>query len=750
MSEQAAAAAPGGRSSAAREFFAQLRKGAKAIAMYRHNPSRFADILKPSHGALTTALEPGPLVVRVTAEAFVAEEQEVWQADGGENVPFRFYREGIRQLVLRPGLSEEELGKLVLILLTPTERTGEEILGQLWAASFEHVDYVAVDGFKVDEMSESEVHVEIDKLVDYLAARLRGDSEDTVAFARISAADLDLKLEGIDQLRGGIFDGDGVTESFKGRLQKELARDEREKLPARVVSLLELQLRDGAVDPAGALELLTQLVDGALLYEDFSPVVRSLDALARVAGAPGPGQQQAESLQARLGERLAEDARLRRLGEILKHNPSLDPASVGRYLSAIGAESVPALLDVLETLDQGPIRGPFVEALARLAPQKPELLAGRLENANSASVRDLIAIVVRGNFPDGARYLQAALRNPNPQVKVAVVSELGASPRPEMAHRFVLEASVDKNSAVRAAAFRSMVQLSPGRAAQDLLRLPKLPDWEKRDAAERELIHVCIGQTQRTEALAYLQGLLMQKKNLLNAKKVLEGKLQAIAGLQAMATLHAFKILQGVAADAKEEDEVVAAARKSMYAVKKVLFESTAAARPSSSPGQAVENPGQAAEALFDQFQSAQKESADAAEAEKRRIAEAIQARQAAEAAEAARKEKERQEAMQRPFGLDPAALAALTAQPAKPPPLPPGSRPPTSSTRITETGPGQRVTAVPNTSPRVSAANVPNTSPRIDANGRVLPPPPPSPDAKQVAAGDEIDIDIDLDGEGG
>jgi hypothetical protein len=262
---------------------------------------------------------------------------------------------------------------------------------------------------------------------------------------------------------------------------------------------------------------------------------------------------------------------------------------------------------------------------------------------------------------------------------------------------------------------------------------------------------VCLGQTQREEALFYLQQLMMQKKNLLNGKKVQEGKLQAVAGLQGMATLHAFKILQGVAADAKEDAEVVSAARKAMYAVKKLLFEPAQPQRPKTGSAPSEEATAAAAANLFDQFQAAKKDAADAADAEKQRIAAAIKAREAAEAAEAARREQERQEGLARPFGLDPVALASLAAQPAapaKPPPLP-GQRPATGATRVTETGPGSVSPHVANTQPRVSAGSVPNTSPRIDATGKVLPPAPP-PAAQAVGDEDPLEFDFDVDEEGG
>jgi len=766
-----AAAAASPRVAAAREFFSQLRKGARTIAMYRHNAARFSDIIQPAFEALTAALEPGPLVVRVQAEAFLLEGQEVWSAEGGgENVPFRFYREGVRQLVLRPGMSLEELNKLVLILLTNTERTGEEIVAQLWGASFDHVDYVVVDGFRVGEMSEEQVHVEVDQIVDYLAARLRGDSDDTVSFAKISAADLDLKLEGISQIRGALFDGDAVSPAYKRRIQEELERDEREKLPARLLGLFELQLREGAFEAPVALELLTNLVDAALLHEDLAPVTRMLDALDRVAEVEGPVQQVAREIRAGLGERLGDESRLRRLADVIRQKPGLDLAAASRYVAVVAVETVPILLDVLEALEPGPTRAPFVEALARLAPERPALLEDRLQNASSATVRDLVAVVLRGNFPDGARYLQASLRNPNPQVRISVLAELGASPRPELSHRFVLEATLDKQPTVRAAAFKTMVQLSPKRALVDLLRLPKLPTWDERDAAERELIHACLGQTQLPEALTYFQQLLAQKKSLLNSRKVTEGKLHAIAGLAGMSTLPAFKLLQSLV-DAKEDEEVVAAARKAMYAVKKALFETTtkqtAAVQPAAAESEA--EVVASADAMFEEFQAAKQEAEAEAAEERAQIEAAMRVRAAAESEELERREADRKDQMARPFGLDPAQLAQLADAPqARPPPPDPGAaRPSTRETRVISAKPetdAPSPLAQPVPVPRVNG-KVPvgrqETKPFVAldavqqaASGRP-PPPPPSEPAEELVElpaletePEEFTFDIDLGGD--
>ena len=71
----------------------------------------------------------------------------------------------------------------------------------------EHVEYVVVEGFTMEGTSEEEVQVEVDQVVGYLYARLKTNSDDYLRFARVSAEDLDAKLDGVDQMRGVVVGG---------------------------------------------------------------------------------------------------------------------------------------------------------------------------------------------------------------------------------------------------------------------------------------------------------------------------------------------------------------------------------------------------------------------------------------------------------------------------------------------------------------------------------------------------------------
>ncbi|MGI5865806.1 MAG: HEAT repeat domain-containing protein, partial [Myxococcales bacterium] len=648
------------RVKAVREFFAQLRKGVKTIGMYRHTPSRFPEYLRPAFLALSEALKDGPLGLKVSAESFDFGDEQVWAVEGGgDNVPGRFFREGVRHLILRPGTSEAELTRLVMIMLSNPDRGGADITTQLMNASFEHIEYLVVEGFTVGEMSEEQVEVEVDAIVQYLYGRLRGASDDTLAFARVSAADLELRLDNVEGIRGLVLEGDAIAESFKQRVQQELAKDESSRLHFQLAQLIFWQLREGRVeDVTTATEVLTQMIDGMLLQENLSALPPLLDQLEGLDTGPDSAASRVlKGLSAHLGE----EHRLRRLGDGLKLNASYDLRAAGRYLSRLDATAVPPLLDVLEGIEQPERRAVLIEALAHLGKDSPQFFAARLNSEKSQTVRDMIAIIEKASFPDRAKYIQTAIKNPNPAVRIEVLSILANSKAVESVHRFVLDATVDKSAPVRHAAFKALVTLSPLRATQDLLRLPKLPDWDKRPQAEKELIYECMGQAGTPDVFRHVISLLQQKKSLFSGKKVTENKLLAVTALRSANTLQAFKLLQSVAENKDSESEVAAAARKAMLQVRRAMTEAARASASEAAPAAQASPTAassaetqQAADQLFGDFVAAREEAAAEAAAVRRRAA-AMREQERADAAAAAKARRVTAEA----FALEREAEAA-------------------------------------------------------------------------------------------
>src|SRR5688500_2793616 len=95
------------RVEAARYFTFHLLKAIKQIGMYRHNEAKFPEFLARAQEARATYTDKhGPLSLRVEQQNFMLHGEPIFSED--TPLPYKFFRDGIRQLIFRPGLTVEE------------------------------------------------------------------------------------------------------------------------------------------------------------------------------------------------------------------------------------------------------------------------------------------------------------------------------------------------------------------------------------------------------------------------------------------------------------------------------------------------------------------------------------------------------------------------------------------------------------------------------------------------------------------
>jgi hypothetical protein len=130
----------------------------------------------------------------------------------------------------------------------------------------------------------------------------------------------------------------------------------------------------------------------------------------------------------------------------------------------------------------------------------------------------------------------------------------------------------DSNLQVRMVAARLLPEFDREKAYMDLIRIATADDFDKKDPHERAAIYSALGATGVHSALMHLSEVLGTKPGLLNRKKVMDDKLLAIHGLAGACSVQSYKVLQKVVEERNQPPEVLAAARKAMYQVKKALF----------------------------------------------------------------------------------------------------------------------------------------------------------------------------------
>ncbi|WP_239014213.1 HEAT repeat domain-containing protein [Archangium violaceum] len=556
----------------ARNFTFHLLKGIKQIGMYRHNEARFPEFLGRAHEALAAYTDKyGPLSLRVEQQNFTLHGEAVFSED--TPLPYKFYRDGIRQLIFRPGLTLEEMVSLTLISLSEPDRGAEDVLAQLWRAGLEHLEYVVVEGFKMDEVSEQEVEVEVDKVVGYLYSRLKTNSEDFLRFARVNAEDLDSKLDGVEQMRGLVVAGNYASDDLKARLQREIAEEEHSRLFPKLVSAI-FQVVEGGVDDTELLEeVFVQLLDAMLIQDDYGTINQMVLKLRAMA------QREPEGPSARLLAhfvlKMGEEQRVMRLAEVLKTTRPKNPVDITRYLQVLEPSTVFTMLNALETIEIPENRILVCDVLARFAQENPQPFVQRLESERPQTVRDMVYVLEKSNHPDRVKMFGLVMINKNLAVKLEVMNII-ARGRTAEARKLIVEALNDSVTQVRILAARLLPEFDRDKAYVDLVRLMKDPGFEKKSLEERTAIYTAFGSTALPGAISLMLQMLAVKPTLLTKKKVLEDKLLAIAGLAGACSIPSYKALQGVVEDKSQPVEVLTAARKAMYQTKKTLFGETA------------------------------------------------------------------------------------------------------------------------------------------------------------------------------
>ena len=378
----------------AKGFAFQLLKGIKQIGMYRHNESRYTEYLQKAHEAVVQYTERfGPLIFKVEQQNFHLFEQPLFAED--TPLPFKFWRDGIRQFIFRPGLRPDELLTFTLVALSDVEKQGEDTVAQLWRSPLDHLEYVVVEGFKVEGFSDEEVQISVDRIVEYLYSRLRSHSDDFLRFARVSAEDLELKLEGVEQVRGAVISGVTATDDLKAGLQKEIAEEEQSRLFPKLVSSIFQVAEAGVDDPELLEEMFLQLLDALLLQEDFAIINQIVLKLRAMEDRPG--MSGIRRLKATFVEKMGEEQRLVRVADVLRTARPQLLADIGRYLSSLQPTAMPILLDVLESLDAPEHRLVLCDVIAEFCKVSPAEVVQRLSSERPMTGRDMALSLADGD-----------------------------------------------------------------------------------------------------------------------------------------------------------------------------------------------------------------------------------------------------------------------------------------------------------------------------------------------------------------
>ena len=567
----------------AKPAFEKLRKSLKQIALYRHNVDRYGEYLEPFVTALRDLLGKYNMIqMKIDPVAYKIGQVVVFEDESREgNLIYPLWQAGIRLLLFKNGVTSDELQKFFLLCMGAQDdarKQREDIITQLWKAELENIEYVVVEGFKAlpDEDIE-EVEIEIEKVVAYLYRQLQSNSDDYLRFARVSEGDLDLQLDAVDQMRGAVIQGTTATPGDKARIQQALHREETRHLSKMVVVLFQLlELDTSEENFEDVAEAFVQLLDALILTENFTAIdqIRTrFVTSSQKTTLKSSSKDLIQRCQLRFVGRMGESQRVQAIGQILNAGIAKDADGIRKYLSSLGVDAIPPLIDMLETLQLLPNRRLVCDVLADLGKAYVDTFAQRLTHPSSNLVKDMIYVIDRLNPPNKFAIFASVLEHPNAILRLETLAVLGKNGSDECFDYIAKVIKTHPDAQMRSQAARMLPNFAPEKGSGLLLDLVKADSFEKLSDPEKKALFAAVLQLRSPQTESFIKDIFDAKSGFLAKKKVDDMKLLAIGGVEAAPSIPGLQLLVTVAGDSKRHSkDVMESARAAAINVKARLM----------------------------------------------------------------------------------------------------------------------------------------------------------------------------------
>ena len=458
-----------------------------------------------------------------------------------ENLAFRLYSDGIRELTIQAGISEED----VLFFLdalwgnkNAAADDDDDIVTRLWERNLTTMSLVtANEVMKLSDVEtiltpqqQSSLNAPTSSLKDVVDQEKNNQKKET------------------DKSRASTFKSgvtgyeisDGELSALSEEVQAETSRD--------IIAYL-LDILTAILASEQSPELLTELfsvyeglIESLLRQGQWSLLEHILCLLLETnAVRPDLAEEHTEKLKELL-ESLGTPERIKTIEHYLvkTENPNTD--GLQTILAMMPPASVGPLCALMGNVTNQAHQAIIADALASVAKDYPEQLIKSLADRRPALVRPLLGIIARWNNPQHAEAVEKIIRYPDAGIRREVIRTIGVL-RPSGSGVKLVPLLNDSDEGVRLAAFKLLLAgnyTAPYTVWEPLVTAEEFAD---RPPAERRNIYHAMRTTCGDEAVAYWTGLLTDW-GWTNRKKREELALLAVDALGKLSTPAALAALQ--------------------------------------------------------------------------------------------------------------------------------------------------------------------------------------------------------------
>lgn len=407
------------------ELVRTLAKGLRAFQMYLPNNPMYQRSEQAIRDAFLPIWSSTPtLTLRLVETDLLWEDQVVYhQPNRQESFGWMMYKDGMRTLVLRPGVEEQEMVRFLQTVtrarLLPAD-AADDLLTLLWEGDFQHLDYqfaeVVTDSIGPLDPQAADLAIQQDPAAQSaVQSEVRSDAADLLA-GTVDPEDFDSTLYFLD---------DQEVARLKQEVGAEYTRDERRAALDALLDIFELQPTSAVRQDV--LEIFDSLFPNLLNRGEFrviSWLLREFRTIGQRVTALDPAVRlRLNSFQARLSE----PAILSQLLQSLEEAEAVPPdEDIGEVLGELHAAGLETMLTFLPTLKRPAIRRILESSVDRLGAVHTDVVMGILGRHQSDALPGAIALAARLDLQSAVPALDRLVDHPDPVVRLAAVEALAA------------------------------------------------------------------------------------------------------------------------------------------------------------------------------------------------------------------------------------------------------------------------------------------------------------------------------------
>ena len=492
---------------AARDIVQAILKSKKIIRMYPANNPIYVKTLEDSYARFKDYFDyREELVFKIKQNEINWDAEPVYvNPEKEDNLALFFFKDGLRELTFKRGLSGEEMEEFLKIISMDFERevVDDDIVTLLWERDFQSIQYIADDAMLADEdnyqdraIQEVEEHTNSPDNI-LKAYQDAFDEQDVVgdtSIVPLSDVDLQQLMQMLDQ------EGHGKTEKLVDLLFElpylSETRADYEELTTFFMSAAEFIMQRGDIAIMNSmLSRLSGLISEPHIDEEIKNYFRRVISYA------------------------GNSSIIKLLGELLDSGQEIEDKVVEEYVKYLDKNAIPPFMNILGELESIHARKVVIDALIFLGPKDITNLAKGLNDPRWFVVRNIIYIFRKIADKRAVEFLLRTVRHADIRVRKEVIRALGELGGGGV-FQTLRECLEDQDMQIRSASLRALGTVA-SEAAKRII-MDKIADkaFKDVDFEEKKEYFEILSKWKDREIFAFLVDMLKRKSFIFGSAKM--------------------------------------------------------------------------------------------------------------------------------------------------------------------------------------------------------------------------------------